>query len=246
MPKINVYVPDDLLSAVRDAQVPVSAVCQRALERAVRDVSALRATDRAPGEEELPKSSTFARFTPRARTSLTLAADIARAVPHSYVGTEHVLLGVLDEGGNLAIKVLEALDIELADLRAELVASMGPPTERVEGHLPFTVLAKEALEATTKEAIGMLHNYVGCEHVLLGLLATEKGLASEVLRRMGVELVTTRRAVTTSLAGFVHAQQTVQSKPAESFTPTSTTDAEGDVLQRILDRLDAIERRLPD
>jgi ATP-dependent Clp protease ATP-binding subunit ClpC len=238
MPKINVYLPDDLAAAVRDAQVPVSAVCLRALERAVRDVCSLRASDQAPGEE-FPKSGTVARFTPRARTARNLAAEIARAVPHSSVGTEHVLLGILDEGGNLAIKVLEALDIELADLRAELVASMGPPTVAVEGHLPFTALAKQALEATTKESIGMLHNYVGCEHLLLGLLATEKGLASEVLRRMGVELVTTRRTVITTLVGFVHAQQNAPAKP--SAPPA----ADGDALQQILQRLDAIEKRLP-
>ena len=176
------------------------------------------------------------RFTPRARTSLTLAEGIARAVPHSHVGTEHVLLGILDEGGNLAIKVLEALDIELADLRAELVASMGPPSPLVEGHIPFTPLAKQALEATTKESIGMLHNYVGCEHLLLGLLATEKGLASEVLRRMGVELVTTRRAVTTALTGFVHARWEQASRPEPK--------PENDALQQILQRLDAIEQRL--
>jgi ATP-dependent Clp protease ATP-binding subunit ClpC len=235
MPKINVYLPDDLAAAVRDAQVPVSAVCQRALEQAVRDVSSLRATDQAPADELL-KSGAYARFTQRARTSLTRAEGIARDVPHSYVGTEHVLLGILDEGGNLAIKVLETLDIELADLRAELVASMGPPTAAAKGNIPFTPLAKQALEATSKESIGMLHNYIGCEHLLLGLLGTEKGLASEVLRRMGVELVTTRRAVTTALTGFVHARWEQASRPAPK--------PDGDAVQQILQRLDAIEKRL--
>jgi ATP-dependent Clp protease ATP-binding subunit ClpC len=233
VPKINVYLPDDLAAAVRDAQVPVSAVCQRALERAVRDVSSLRAADQAPSEDR-PGPGTFGRFTPRARTALTLGESFAREVPHSYVGTEHVLLGVIDEGGNLAVKVLEALDIELSDLRAELVASMGPPTERVEGHIPFTPLAKQALEATAKESLGMLHNYIGCEHVLLGLIATEKGLASEVLRRMGAELITTRRTVITALSGFLHAQF---QNPAPRPEPP-------DALQQILRRLDAIEERL--
>jgi ATP-dependent Clp protease ATP-binding subunit ClpA len=233
MPKINVYLPDDLAVAVRDTQVPVSAVCQNALERAVRDVTSLRATDQPPPEDH-PGLGPLGRFTPRARRALALAEDAAREVPHNYVGTEHLLLGLIDEGSNLAIKVLEALDVELVDLRAELVASLGPPTDRVGGRVPFTPLAKEALEATTKEALGMAHNYIGCEHVLLGLIATEKGLASEVLRRMGVERLTTRRAVITALVGLVHAQKS---------GPTVRPDS-ADTLQQILRRLDAIEQRL--
>jgi ATP-dependent Clp protease ATP-binding subunit ClpA len=232
MPKINVYLPDDLAAAVRDAQVPVSAVCQSALERAVRDVTSLRATDQAPPEDH-PGLGTFGRFTPRARKALALAEDAAREIPHSYVGTEHLLLGLIGEGGNLAVKVLETLDIELTDLRAELLASMGPPSDRVTGRIAFTPLAKQALEATTAEALGMAHNYIGCEHVLLGLIATEKGLASEVLRRMGVERLTTRRTVITALSGFVHAQQ----------HPAPARDT-ADALQQILQRLDTIERRL--
>src|SRR4051794_5149251 len=136
MPKINVYLPDDLAVAVRDAQVPVSAVCQRALERAVRDVSSLRAADQAPSEGE-PARGMFQRFTPRARNALSRAEGAARERGHREVGTEHVLLGLLDEGANLAIKVLESLDIELADLRAELVGSMAVGGEPMEGHIPF-------------------------------------------------------------------------------------------------------------
>src|SRR5205823_2096507 len=164
MPKINVYLPDELAAAVRDAQVPVSAICQSALERAVRDVESVRAADEPPAEDR-PGVGTFGRFTPRARTVLSLAEKAAREFPHSYVGTEHILLGVIDEGGNLALKVLQSLDIELTDLRAELMASMGAATAPVEGHIPFTPLAKHVLEATAKEAFTMAHNYIGCEHI---------------------------------------------------------------------------------
>jgi ATP-dependent Clp protease ATP-binding subunit ClpA len=233
MPKINVYLPDDLAAAVRDAQIPVSAVCQRALEHAVRDVASLRATDQAPPPGH-PGLGMLGRFTPRALNTLALAEAAAREVPHNYVGTEHVLLGLIEEGGNLGIKVLQTLDIELADLRAELRASMGPPTDAVAGHIPFTPLAKRTLEVAVTEALGMLHNYVGCEHLLLGLIATEEGLASEVLRRMGVELVTTRRSVITALSGFVHAQQHYATARPD---PT-------DALAQIMERLDAIEHRL--
>jgi ATP-dependent Clp protease ATP-binding subunit ClpA len=233
MPKINVYLPDDLAAAVRDAQVPISAVCQSALERAVRDVSSMRATDEPPPADH-PGLGTLGRFTPRARKALALAEECARNVPHNYIGTEHLLLGLIDEGGNLAVKVLAALDIEPTDLRAELLASMGPSSGAVEGRIAFTPLAKQALEATATEALGLQHNYIGCEHVLLGLIATEKGLASAVLRRMGVERMTTRRAVATALSGFVHAQQ--EDAPARLDT--------GDTLRQILERLDTIERRL--
>jgi ATP-dependent Clp protease ATP-binding subunit ClpA len=234
MPKINVYLPDELEAAVRDSQLPVSAICQTALERAVRDVSSARATDQTPPEDR-PDIGLFGRFTPRARQALTLAEKAAREIPHNYVGTEHVLLGILDEGGGIGVKVLPSLDIEVADLRAELTASMGPPTpEPVEGHSPFTTLAKRALEGTTKEALTLGHNYIGTEHLLLGLLATEDGLASQVLRRMGLELRTTRRAVVTALTGFVHAKQ---EDPARS-KPTP------DALEEIVRRLEAIERRL--
>jgi ATP-dependent Clp protease ATP-binding subunit ClpA len=234
MPKINVYLPEELAAAVRDAQLPVSAICQTALERAVRDVTSARGADQTPAEDG-PRIGLFGRFTPRARQVLTLAEGAAREIPHNYVGTEHVLLGILDEGGNLALQVLTSLDIEVADLRAELTASMGPASPGdIADHIPFTRLAKRALESTTKEALTLGHNYIGTEHLLLGLLATEEGLASQVLRRMGLELRTTRRAVVTALTGFVHGHQT-QPAPREDS---------GATLEEILRRLDAIEQRL--
>ena len=211
----------------------MSAICQHALELAVRDVAALRASDGPPAEDH-PGLGPLGRFTPRARRALAIAEEVARDVPHNYVGTEHLLLGLLDEGGNLAIKVLESLDIEPVDLRGELVASMGPPSDPATGRVAFTPLARQALEATAKEALGLLHNYIGCEHVLLGLIATEEGLASQVLRRMGVERLTTRRAVVTALSEWLHAQPSA---------PASRPDT-ADTLRQILQRLDTIERRL--
>src|SRR3954454_8324790 len=117
VPKINVYLPDDLAAAVRDARVPVSAVCQSALERAVRDVSSMRATDEPPPADH-PGLGIMGRFSLRARKALALAEEFARDVPHNYIGTEHLLVGLIDEGGNLALRVLAALDIEPTDLHA--------------------------------------------------------------------------------------------------------------------------------
>jgi ATP-dependent Clp protease ATP-binding subunit ClpA len=235
MPKVNVYLPDELAAAVKETQIPVSAVCQAALERAVRDVTAARNADDAP-PSELPATGLYGRFTPRAQRVVSLAQQAARDAMHNYVGTEHVLIGILDEGTSVAVKVLAKLEIETEDLRAELRASMGPASDAIpEGHVPFTPLSKRALELTTKEALVLGHNYIGCEHLLLGLLATDEGLASKVLRRMGVELRTTRQTVVAVLSNFA-AQQ---AEPAATATPSQAT------MTKILERLDAIERRLP-
>jgi ATP-dependent Clp protease ATP-binding subunit ClpC len=233
MPKINVYLPEELAAAVRDAQLPVSAVCQAALERAVRDVTSARATDEPPADER-SGLGLFGRFTGRARAVVQLAQEAARAVPHDYVGTEHLVLGLLDEGGNLALDVLAAVDIDAEDLRSELLATMPKPTKRVTGHIPFTPRAKRVLELTAKEALGLGHNYIGTEHILLGVLAVDDGIGSQVLRRMGLEHRTTRRAVATAL---------MQSRRADRLEPGVAPAAES-AFERILGRLDSIERRL--
>ena len=234
MPKINVYLPEELATAVREANVPVSAICQAALERAVRSVNALRTADwpPSPAAGTTPEPGPFSRFTPRARHAIVLAQKAAAETAHNYIGTEHLLIGILDEGGNLGRRVLETLDIEIDDLRAELLASMGPAAEPGPEKLPFTRLLKSSLEAAAREALGLGHNYVGCEHLLLGLLATEDGLASQVLRRMGIDLRTTKRAVVAALAGFVQARETLG--------VTGDTNAQ---LAEILRRLDALEQR---
>jgi ATP-dependent Clp protease ATP-binding subunit ClpC len=238
MPKINVYLPDELAAAVRDAQIPVSAVCQTALERAVRDVSALRGSDAAPDTDE-PTYGAFTRFTPRSRKATMLAEGVARAHGHHRVGTEHLLLGILEERGNLAMKVFHALEVDPDAVYSEVTAALAlapdPGTGTDTGSatsLPFTPLAKEALEAAAREALALGHNYVGCEHQLLGLVAVEEGLASQVLRRMGVELRTTRRSVVTALSGFIQASE------------QRTNQIEPDALYEILRRLEALEERL--
>jgi ATP-dependent Clp protease ATP-binding subunit ClpC len=243
MPKINVYLPDELAAAVKEANIPVSAICQTALERAVRDVAATRAAAEDVDDEELEvisaRGNRFARFTPRARGSVVAAQKLARTRGDSSVGTEHVLLGIIEEGNNLALGVLAALDIDPEDVKSELEASMPAAGKEKKGksHIAFEKPAKDALQVAMREALGLGHNYIGCEHLLLGVLAVDDALASRVLRRMGVELRTTRRTVITLLSGYMHAKTTMAS---------ATAPAEQATLEQIVRRLDAIEQRLSD
>jgi ATP-dependent Clp protease ATP-binding subunit ClpC len=208
VPKINVYLPDDLADAVRDSGVPVSAVCQRALEQAVRRVTAIR--EIAVGDLD-PEAATgpLSRFTGRARTALRLAADRARAAGAPAVGTAHLLGGVLAEGGNLALHVLRAVDVDPDQVRRALDGRTADPAEEsaapaADGGARFSAPAANALELTVTEAVAFGHNYVGCEHLLLGLVTEPDGAAGQVLRSLGAEQRLTRRAVAAALAGYVH------------------------------------------
>jgi ATP-dependent Clp protease ATP-binding subunit ClpA len=243
VPKINVYLPGELADAVRDAAIPVSAVCQQALQRAVREVTAMReSTHRLPSDPD--PASTFSRFTDRARSAMDLAKQQMIRRGDATVGTEHLLLGILDEGENLALRALEALDVDPADVRAELEARLsanrGQPPAAGEGaeRSALDAQPRRALELATIEALTLGHNYVGCEHLLLGLAAEPDGIAGEVLRSMGVEHRIARRTVVTLLAGFVHGRSKLGGRPLEPPAVAKT-------LERILKRLDDIESRLP-
>ena len=177
----------------------------------------------------------YSRFTPRAKHVLELAHEVAAQIPNEHVDTIHLLVGIVDEGGNLGLKVLQSLDIEPADLRSELMGSMPPKTTATVDSPGYAPGAMRALELTAKEAMALGHNYIGCEHILLGVLATEDTMGAQVLHRMGVDVRSARRAVVSALAGFVHA--TAQTTP----TPPPATDAG---LEEILRRLEAIEKRL--
>ena len=173
----------------------------------------------------------FARYTNRARHAITLGRQSALRLAHSYVGTEHLLIGILDEGENLAVRVIEALEIAPDDLRAELHGYI-KAGEALDSDTPLTPNVRSAFELAANESAKLGHNYIGCEHLLLGLIAEPEGLAGSVLRQLGLELRITRRAVTTALSGYVH---------ATANEPVVARNR----LDEILRRLDTIEARLP-
>jgi ATP-dependent Clp protease ATP-binding subunit ClpA len=246
MPKINVYLPDDLAEAVKDSGVPVSAICQRALEQAVRRVTAIRSA--VLGElsaEEL--AARLPNFTERARTALRLAARRAREQGAPEVGTEHLLAGVVNEGGNLALQVLRVLEIEPDRLIHELERVPGA-AERTgeEGGLRFSGQAANALELTATEAVGMQHNYIGCEHLLLGLALEPDGAASTALRTLGADARTVRGAVTAAVAGVAHLKAS-QGAPAAAAAGAGAnlqeklSAAMRKELQPLLERIERLE-----
>ncbi|MEV4756330.1 Clp protease N-terminal domain-containing protein [Micromonospora sp. NPDC049559] len=229
MPKINVYLPDELAEAVREAGVPVSAVCQRALEQAVRRVTAIRETVLGTADDE-DLAARLPSFTARARTALRLGIEQARADGSAAVGSGHLLAGMLAEGNNLALRVLAALEIEPErvgrDLARRSLAEPGAPGDGDSQH--FSGAAANALELAVTEATAFGHNYVGCEHLLLGLVAEPDGVAGQVLRALGVELRLARRGVAAALAGYVHLRaQTAAAGTAAAGAPGGGAPAVG-------------------
>lgn len=210
MPKINVYLPDDLAEAVRETQVPVSAICQRALEEAVRRVTAIRRAVREELDDPAALGGRLPQFTGRAVTALTLAVTRARSGGAATVTTGHLLDGMLGEGSNLGLQILNALDVDPATLTAPVEAEPGPGGDG----LRFSVAAGNAVELAVAEATGLGHNYVGCEHLLIALSAETDGAAGRLLRDRGADGRATRRAVTAALAGYAHLRASTAAAPA--------------------------------
>ncbi|MCI0424970.1 MAG: ATP-dependent Clp protease ATP-binding subunit [Actinobacteria bacterium] len=143
----------------------------------------------------------FERFTDRARRVVVLAQEEARYLNHNYIGTEHILLGLLNEGEGIAAHALESLDIDLASVRDEVVKIIGQGQQSPPGHIPFTPRAKKVLELSLREALQLGHNYIGTEHILLGLIREGEGVAAQVLQQLGAELQKVRQTVIQLLSG---------------------------------------------
>ena len=144
----------------------------------------------------------FERFTDRARRVVVLAQDEARSLNHNYIGTEHLLLGLITEGEGVAAKALESLDINKDAVRSAVIDIIGEGEKPVEGHIPFTPRAKRVFELSLREALQLGHNYIGTEHLLLGLLKEGEGVASQVLIKLGADLGKVRQTVIELLSGY--------------------------------------------
>ncbi|WP_239574947.1 ATP-dependent Clp protease ATP-binding subunit [Actinokineospora baliensis] len=144
----------------------------------------------------------FERFTDRARRVVVLAQEEARMLNHNYIGTEHILLGLIHEGEGVAAKALESLGIALEGVRQQVEEIIGQGQHAPSGHIPFTPRAKKVLELSLREALQLGHNYIGTEHILLGLIREGEGVAAQVLVKLGADLNRVRQQVLQLLSGY--------------------------------------------
>ena len=149
----------------------------------------------------------FERFTDRARRVVVLAQEEARLLNHNYIGTEHILLGLIHEGEGVAAKALESLGISLEAVRAQVEEIIGHGGQAPSGHIPFTPRAKKVLELSLREALQLGHNYIGTEHILLGLIREGEGVAAQVLVKLGADLSRVRQQVIQLLSGYAGAKE---------------------------------------
>jgi ATP-dependent Clp protease ATP-binding subunit ClpC len=163
----------------------------------------------------------FERFTDRARRVVVLAQEEARMLNHNYIGTEHILLGLIHEGEGVAAKGLESLGISLEAVRAQVEEIIGQGQQAPSGHIPFTPRAKKVLELSLREALQLGHNYIGTEHILLGLIREGEGVAAQVLVKLGADLTRVRQQVIQLLSGYQGKETVVQGGPAEGTPSTS-------------------------
>jgi ATP-dependent Clp protease ATP-binding subunit ClpA len=198
----------------------------------------------------------FERFTDRARRVVVLAQEEARILSHNYIGTEHVLLGLLHEGESVAAKALDGLGIQLEPVRQQVEEIVGRGKQAPSGHIPFTARAKRVLELALREALQLGHNYIGPEHILLGLVREGEGIAAQVLVRLGADLNRVRQEVIQRLAQQLASRESDDPERSgdvrrgrsllRSRTETSavTDFSVYGALEAIGERLAAIEARL--
>ena len=188
----------------------------------------------------------FERFTDRARRVVVLAQEEARMLEHDYIGTEHVLLGLIHEGEGVAAKALRALDVDLDTLRREVEALVGRGHEPKTGHIPFTPQAKKVLELALRESVQLGHDYIGTEHLLLGLVREGEGPAAQVLQQRDIELNKVRQEVIRLLHGYQagegrRGRRTARARPGGEI---ATLEEISHQLRVLGARLAAIEEKL--
>ena len=179
----------------------------------------------------------FERFTDRARRVVVLAQEEARMLNHNYIGTEHILLGLIGEGEGVAAKALESLGISLEAVRQEVEEIIGRGQQAPPGHIAFTPRAKKVLELALREAQQLGHNYVGTEHILLGLIREGEGVAAQVLVKLGADLERVRQQVIQLLHGH-------QGKQPVDDGRRRGKRARARLMDDALARIEALDRRL--
>jgi ATP-dependent Clp protease ATP-binding subunit ClpC len=193
----------------------------------------------------------FERFTERARQVVVLAQDEARALKHNYIGTEHILLGLLREEEGLAARVLESLDITVEEVRAQIARIVGQGDEVTTGQIPFTPRAKKVLELALREALSLGHNYIGTEHILLGLVRENEGVAARILLDFDADAEKIRNEIIRMLSGPGRRQQggggaagekTKSSKLLDQFGRNLTRQAAEGKSDPVVGRQTEIER----
>jgi ATP-dependent Clp protease ATP-binding subunit ClpC len=193
----------------------------------------------------------FERFTERARQVVVLAQDEARALKHNYIGTEHILLGLLREEEGLAARVLESLDITVEEVRAQVARIVGQGDEVTTGQIPFTPRAKKVLELALREALSLGHNYIGTEHILLGLVRENEGVAARILLDFDADAEKIRNEIIRMLsgpgrrqagAGGPAGEKSKSSKLLDQFGRNFTKQAQEGKLDPVVGRQTEIER----
>jgi ATP-dependent Clp protease ATP-binding subunit ClpC len=188
----------------------------------------------------------FERFTDRARRVVVLAQEEARLLNHNYLGTEHLLLGLIHEGEGVAAMALESLGISPEAARAQLEEIIGQGQSAPIGHIPFTPRAKKVFELSLREALQLGHNYIGTEHILLGLLREGEGVAAQVLVKLGADLSRVRQQVIQLLAGYAGGQEIAEQAGARTrlvrmTVPEELRQAEEELAQVRRDKEAAID-----
>jgi ATP-dependent Clp protease ATP-binding subunit ClpA len=161
------------------------------------------------------RQAMFQRFTDRARRVVVLAQDEARRLDHNYIGTEHLLLGLISEGEGVAAAALKSLGISLAPVRQQVEEIIGRGQEAPQGHIPFTPRAKKVLELSLRESQQLGHNYIGTEHILLGLIREGDGVAAQVLVRLGAD----RNRVRQQVIQLLHGRTAEEPGPGAEIRP---------------------------
>jgi ATP-dependent Clp protease ATP-binding subunit ClpC len=186
----------------------------------------------------------FERFTDRARRVVVLAQEESRLLNHNFIGTEHLLLGLVHEGDGVAAQALVALDIRLEAVRQQVEEIIGRGESTPSGHIPFTPRAKKVLELALREALELGHNYIGTEHILLGLVREGEGVAAQVLVKLGADLSRVRQQVIQILAGYQgtgtapeHVGAPVVGVVDDTTISALTAEGGAELLQHALDRL---------